>query len=470
MSGRLWKLYETKMQKSGALDFDDLIVKAVRLLETNSQVREEYQKRFSYIHVDEFQDTNEMDYRMVKLLAGTKRNICVVGDTDQNIYGWRGAKIKNMLHFERDFPGTHTILLEENYRSTSRILHAANAVIEKNTVRVPKNLFTNRGEGEKLIRYEAFDEKDEASFVARECSTLIARGIPAEEIAVLFRANFQSRIMEEAFLLAEVPYRVIGTHFFERAEVKDIISYIRASLNTESLADVKRSIAKPRRGIGDSSIAKLFAGQGDTISGKTKIALDGYYKTLDRIKEACLHEQPSALIRFVLEASGLKSEYESEGEQGYERIENVGELATLASLYDSLPVGEGVLAFLEDAALRSDQDALADAPEGVRLLTVHASKGLEFRVVFIVGLEMGLFPHERASRSPRIEDAEEERRLFYVALTRAKEQVYLTHAQMRTLFGARQMTVPSEFLFDIPEEVIDTHRDILKSLPAIFFD
>lgn len=469
-ASRIWKLYEAKLRQGGSLDFDDLIVKAVKLLQTNESVRTTYQKKFEYIHVDEFQDTNEMEYDLVKLLVGTLRNLCVVGDTDQNIYGWRGAKIKNMIHFERDFPGTHVVILEENYRSTGYILEAANSIIQKNTVRVPKNLFTQRGMGDKLIRYEAFDEKDEASFIAREAGKLIASGIPAEEIAVLFRANFQSRIMEEAFLLAEVPYRVIGTHFFERAEVKDILAYIRASLNTESLPDIKRSIANPRRGIGEASIAKLFAGRKDEISGKTRLALDMYFQTLGKIKEATLRERPSALIRYVLEISGLKEAYQEEGEQGYERIENVGELATLASLYDSLPIGDGVLAFLEDAALRSDQDALTDAPEGVRLLTVHASKGLEFRVVFVVGLEEGLFPHERSSRAPRIEDAEEERRLFYVALTRAKEKLYLTHASARTIFGSRTITVPSEFLFDIPEELIELHSDIPRSLPSIFFD
>lgn len=469
LSARIWVKYEQALQKSGGLDFDDLIVKAVRLLEKDEKIKEYYRKRFTYVHVDEFQDTNEMEYRLVKLLVGEERNLCVVGDTDQNIYGWRGAKIKNMLHFEKDFPGTKSILLEQNYRSTGRILESANAIIEKNTVRVPKNLFTDKTKGDKILSYEAFDEKDEAVFVVRECKDLIASGVPAEEIAVLFRANFQSRVLEEAFLLGEVPYRVIGTHFFQRAEVKDIISYIRAALNRESIADVKRSIAKPRRGIGDASVAKLFSGKADEIKGKTRVALVAFNETLDRIKDATQTLTPSKLIRFVLDESGLIDTYKDEGERGYERIENVGELATLASIYDTLPLGEGAQSFLEDAALRSDQDALEDAPEGVRLLTVHASKGLEFKVVFIVGLEEGLFPHDRASRAPRIEDAEEERRLFYVALTRAKEKVYLTHAQARTIFGSRTITTPSEFIYDIPEEHIDIHSDTPKSLPSIFF-
>jgi DNA helicase-2/ATP-dependent DNA helicase PcrA len=467
---RIWRSYEEKLKKSKGVDFDDLIVKAVRLLEKEPTIRAEYQKRWTYLHVDEYQDTNEMEYRMVKLLAGEKKNICVVGDTDQNIYSWRGAKIKNMLHFEKDFPGAHTVFLEQNYRSTSRILEAANAVIIKNTVRLPKNLFTELGTGEKLVRYEGFSETDEAAFIARESEKLIADGIPPEEIAVLFRANFQSRVLEEAFLFSDVPYRVIGTQFFERAEVKDIIAYIRASVNRDSLADIKRTIGKPARGIGDSSVAKIFAGMRDTLTPRAKNALASYEKILDAIGIAAQNEYPSALVRKVLDLSGLREEYESEGEQGIERIENVGELATLASIYDTLPLGEGVMKFLEDAALRSDSDALAESPEGVRLLTVHASKGLEFRVVFIVGLEEGLFPHERASRSAKIEDAEEERRLFYVALTRAKERVYLTHAQSRMIFGSRNISMPSQFLFDIPHELIELHSDLPQSLPSIFFE
>lgn len=467
---RIWRNYEAKLHASKGVDFDDLIVKAVRLLEKNLEVRTMYQKRFQYIHVDEYQDTNEMEYRMVKLLAGEKKNICVVGDTDQNIYSWRGAKIKNMLHFEKDFPGAHTVFLEQNYRSTSRILDAANAIIIKNTVRIPKNLFTELGTGEKLVRYEGFSEVDEAAFVARESEKLIASGIPPEEIAVLFRANFQSRALEEAFLFADVPYRVLGTQFFERMEVKDIISYIRAALNRDSLADLKRTINTPKRGIGDASIAKIFAGMRDTLTPKTQIAFSNYEKILDAIKEASEQEYPSSLIRFVLERTGLKEEYESEGEQGIERVENVGELATLASIYDTLPLGEGVLKFLEDAALRSDQDALRDSPEGVRMLTVHASKGLEFRVVFVVGLEEGLFPHERSNRSTKIEDSEEERRLFYVAVTRAKEKLYLVNAQARTIFGQRNIALPSQFLYDIPGELIEMHSDIPQSLPSIYFD
>ena len=467
---RIWRSYEDKLKKSKAVDFDDLIVKAVRLLEKEPEIRSAYQRRFQYIHVDEYQDTNEMEYRMVKLLAGEKKNICVVGDTDQNIYSWRGAKIKNMLHFEKDFPGARTVFLEQNYRSTARILDAANAIIIKNTVRLPKNLFTELGTGEKLVNFEGFSETDEAAFVARESAKLIASGIPAEEIAVLFRANFQSRVLEEAFLYADVPYRMIGTQFFERAEVKDIISYIRVALNRDSLADMKRTINKPKRGIGDASVAKIFAGMMDQLTPKTRNTFAQFEKTLDTIAEAAEAQYPSALIRFVLEQSGLREEYENEGEQGIERIENVGELATLASIYDTLPLGEGVMKFLEDAALRSDQDALKDSPEGVRLLTVHASKGLEFRVVFIVGLEEGLFPHERSARAAKTEDREEERRLFYVALTRAKERLFLPHAQTRMIFGSRNVAVPSQFLFDIPNELIEQHSEMEHSLPSIFFN
>ena len=468
---RIWRSYEAKLLKSKGVDFDDLIVKSVRLLEKEPSIRAEYQQRFLYVHIDEYQDTNDMEYRMVKYLAGEKKNICVVGDTDQNIYSWRGAKIKNMLNFERDFPGAKTVFLEQNYRSTSTILDAANAVIVKNTVRLPKNLFTELGVGEKLVRYEGFSETDEAAYVARESEKLIASGIPPEEIAVLYRANFQSRVLEEAFLYADVPYRMIGTQFFQRSEVKDVISYIRVALNRDSLADMKRTIGKPTRGIGDSSVAKIFAGFLDELSPRAKNSFAAYSRILDEIQVAAENEYPSQLIRTVLDKSGLRADYETEGEQGIERIENVGELATLASLYDTLPLGEGVMKFLEDAALRSDSDALADAPEGVRLLTVHASKGLEFRAIFIVGLEEGLFPHERASRSSKIEDAEEERRLFYVALTRAKERIFMTHAQSRTIFGSRNISMPSQFLFDIPGELVElASQKAERDMPSFLFD
>jgi DNA helicase-2/ATP-dependent DNA helicase PcrA len=468
---RIWRGYETKLKESKSLDFDDLIVKAVRLLETNETVRQEYQARYHYIHVDEYQDTNDMEYRLVRVFAGDRRNICVVGDTDQNIYGWRGAKIKNMLNFERDFPGAHTVFLEENYRSTEIILDAANAVINKNTVRIPKKIFTQKKGGDKIVRYEAYGESDEAQFVAQEAGKLISEGVNPQEIAVLFRANFQSRVLEEAFLMAEVPYRMIGTQFFDRAEVRDVISYIRVALNRDSLADMKRTINTPKRGIGATSIAKLFSGKRSEISGKTQASITSYEKSLDAIRDASEKEIPSALIRYVLESTGLRREYESEGEQGFERVENVGELATIATRYDELPLGEGILKFLEDASLRAAQDDVSDEKEGVRLITAHASKGLEFEYVFIVGLEEGLFPHERSMRATKIEDAEEERRLFYVALTRAKKKLFLSHANMRTIFGSRNVAIPSQFLHDIPPHLVELHvAEFRQSLPSIFLD
>lgn len=468
---RIWRIYETKLKESKSLDFDDLIVKAVRLLETNEAIRREYQERYLYVHVDEYQDTNDMEYRLVRVLAGDRRNICVVGDTDQNIYGWRGAKIKNMLNFERDFPGAHTVFLEENYRSTEIILDAANAVINKNTVRIPKKIFTQKKGGEKITRYEAYGESDEAQFVAQEAGKLISMGVNPQEIAVLFRANFQSRVLEEAFLMAEVPYRMIGTQFFDRAEVKDVISYIRVALNRDSLADMKRTINTPKRGIGATSIVKLFSGKRSEISGKTQTSIASYEKILDAIKDASEKEIPSALIRYVLEHTGLRREYESEGEQGFERVENVGELATIATRYDELALGEGILKFLEDASLRAAQDDVSDEKEGVRLITTHASKGLEFEYVFIVGLEEGLFPHERSMRATKIEDAEEERRLFYVALTRAKKKLFLSHANMRTIFGSRNVAIPSQFLHDIPPHLVELHvAEFRQSLPSIFLD
>ena len=493
---RVWNLYEKQKTKENALDFDDLLLKATKLLKENKEIRKIYQEKWEYIHVDEYQDTNEVQYMMSKLLTNEKRNICVVGDADQNIYSWRGANLKNILSFEKDYPNAKIILLEQNYRSTKNILEAANVVIKKNKFRPDKNLFTNNLQGEKIGLYEALDENDEADFVATKIlelqdsrADLLLRGVsqadgprgsaprtrgdsdPAKaepallsDIAVLYRANFQSRALEEAMLRYNIPYQVLGVKFFERKEIKDTLAYLRAALNPDSLSDIKRIINFPARGIGKVTLVKIFAGERETLPIKMRIKIDNFYKTLEEISEKIKTVKTSEIIKFVVKKSGIENELANGTEEEVERLENIKELATLALKYDNLTEGRGVEKLLEDASLASDQDSLINVPTkvgtptevgAIKLMTVHASKGLEFKYVFITGLEDGLFPHERRNENKTNEDSEEERRLFYVALTRAREKVFLSFANFRTIFGSRQINTPSEFIGDIPADILE---------------
>lgn len=467
--GDIWERYERILKSEQNLDFDDLLLKMLILLKENEIVRNRWQERFKYIHIDEYQDTNEVQYRIARILADKHHNICVVGDSDQNIYSWRGANIKNILSFERDYPESTVILLEQNYRSTKNILSAANSVIKKNSLRHDKNLFTENKKGEEISVYVAYDESDESKFVAETALELIDKGVRPEEIAVLYRANFQSRAIEEACLEYKLPYTVLGVRFFERKEVKDILSYIRGAQNKESLSDIKRIINTPARGIGKVTIAKYFAGQKDSLPAGTQKKINEFEELLEKIGNACEELPPSGVVRFVIEETGLKKMLkESKTEEDLERIENMEELVTLAMRYDE--IDGGLMKLIEDAALAGDQDSLShekkDKKQGVRLMTVHASKGLEFEYVFIVGLEQDLFPHSRGTTSK--EDAEEERRLMYVALTRAREKLYLTHATVRTIFGQRQIAIPSEFLDDMPDDIIKAEQYRGQSIKTIY--
>ena len=522
---QVWSLYEKKKAKENSLDFDDLLLKATKLLKENEQIRKIYQERWEYIHIDEYQDTNEVQYLMSRLLSENNKNICVVGDADQNIYSWRGANLKNILSFEKDYgKNVKIILLEENYRSTKNILEAANEVIKKNKYRPKKNLFTKNPIGEKIGFYEALDESDEADFVATKISEILDGSIgntfsrvlgspplnprgstrPARksisdlantgeavvlrtlgrsdsdgqrkfstenfrgnqnnifsEIAILYRANFQSRVLEEAMLRYNIPYQVLGVKFFERKEIKDTLAYLRAALNPKNLSDIKRIINFPTRGIGKVTLAKIFAGERESLPIKVKIKIDNFYKTLKEIKNKIENEKASDVIKFTVKKSGIEMELSSGTEEEMERLENIKELATLALKYDNLKNGEGVEKLLEDAALASDQDGIMINEEKkedkntVKLMTVHASKGLEFKYVFITGLEDGLFPHQKNEEIKNVEDREEERRLFYVALTRAKEKLFLSFSNFRTIFGSRQINTPSEFISDIPSDILE---------------
>ncbi|KND48550.1 MAG: DNA helicase II / ATP-dependent DNA helicase PcrA [Parcubacteria bacterium C7867-005] len=452
----VWAEYEKILRRDSALDFDDLLLKTAKLLKTNTEVRKHYQNIWKYVHIDEYQDTNGVQYEISKLLIGSEKNICVVGDIDQNIYSWRGADIKNILDFENDYPGAKIILLEENYRSTKTILDAANAVIEKNTVRRKKTLFTSNSLGDKIGIFQGFDESSEAEFIATKTEALIKSGLKPENIAVLYRANFQSRILEEAFMQHRLPYQMIGTRFFERKEIKDILSYLRASLNPECLSDIKRVINIPARGIGKTTVVKLFTGLQENLPTATKKKIDQFYELLGEIKKFAEKNPPSKTIQFIIRESGLETLWKENKGEDLERLENAYELAAVSERYDELSPLDGVEQLLSDSALQSDQDELSDKKIGVKLMTVHASKGLEFDVVFVSGLEDGLFPHQKITKENISKgEAEEERRLFYVAITRARNKIFLSYAQVRMIFGQREVNIPSEFIFDIPEELTE---------------
>jgi DNA helicase-2/ATP-dependent DNA helicase PcrA len=377
--------------------------------------------------------------------------------THNSIYSWRGADIKNVMQFERHFPRSKTILLEENYRSTQTIIAASNDVIKKNRHRVEKNVFTNNQEGEKITLYAAMTGVDEAEYIALTARSLIADGADPTSIAVLYRTNFQSRSLEEAFLNFEVPYQLLGTKFFERKEVKDVLSYLRLAMNPGSNADLARVVNEPARGIGKVTLLKLIEGKRSELNKSTLEKLASFDAIMADI-EKCAAEKPlSETIKFIMARSGIEGMYrEEKTEDSLERLENLRELVTLASRYNELSPTEAVELLLESAALQSDQDEIKDKEElnAVRLMTVHAAKGLEFSYVFISGLEEGLFPHERLDDGKT--DTEEERRLFYVALTRAEKKIFLTYAHMRTIFGSQRINLPSSFLNDISKEHVET--------------
>lgn len=467
----VWERYERLLARESALDFDDLILKTVILLRDNPEIRRSYQARWKYIHIDEYQDTNAVQYEMARLLAGEMMNICAVGDGDQNIYSWRGANLQNILNFEKDYKGAQTILLEENYRSTQTILAVANDVIKKNKVRKEKNLFTQNAKGDKISLIESYDEGAEARTVGEKIKHLIDSGTDPEDIAVLYRANFQSRALEEAFLIMEVPYQVLGVRFFERKEVKDILSFIRAALNPESLSDIKRIIDSPPRGIGKATLMKMFAKDEESLPAGARKRVADFWALLSSIAEYALVEKTSKLIQFVSEKSGIENSLKTGNDDDNDRLENIHELVTLATKYDILPPEEAVEKLLGDAALASDQDSMMKSARAVKLMTVHAAKGLEFPYVFVTGLEQDLFPHKRMGPGTQSkEDSEEERRLFYVAITRAKKKLYLSYASVRTIFGQRQVNAPSEFLSDIDDAHTEYERGDSDHEPIIRID
>lgn len=448
---KIWDKYEEQLKKQNALDFDDLVLKTVLLLKKDEKVRDYYQNFWRYILIDEYQDTNKSQYEFSKILAEKHKNICAIGDIDQAIYGWRGADFRNIINFEKDFPGHTSIIFEENYRSTQNILEAAAKVIEKNKMRKPKKLLATKEKGAEISLFEAMNEEEEAEFVAHKIKDLLSPNTEPSGIAVLYRANFQSRIIEEACLKHGIPYQVLGVQFYERKEIKDILAYIRASLNPQNLIDIKRIINVPLRGIGKTTILNYFANKELPEEAKKKVKI--FLNLLDEIREEIKKSKPSDVIRFILKESGYQEHLENGGSDDLERLENIKELATIASRYDGFNPLEGMEKMITDISLLSDQDSYDKKQKAVRLMTVHSAKGLEFENVFVVGLEEGLFPHAGFG-DDRPDKHEEERRLFYVALTRAKEKVFLSFSVSRTIFGARQLNMPSKFLSDIPDHLL----------------
>lgn len=455
----IWKEYESELAKEKAVDFDDLLSLPVKILREHADVRTHLQNKWKYIHVDEYQDTNPIQYELCKLLAGDTHNIAVVGDADQTIYSWRGANIKHILEFEHDFPGTSVVLLEQNYRSTGIIIETANSIINKNIFRTKKTLFTEKDRGDSITQYVGLDEIDESNYVAREIQKLLHKGVQPSNIAVLYRANFQSRILESTCLQHNIPYQVLGTKFFERKEIKDMIGYLRAALNRESITDIKRTINTPPRGIGKVTLLKVVEDKLGELPLAAKTKVYDYFRLLDVIKHKAETEKLSDIFKYIFQASGLEKLYISGGEEDLERVENIKELVSLTTKYDVLPPAEGIELFLEEASLMSDQDELDETGKEnkVRLMTVHSSKGLEYDYVFITGMEEGLFPYERAGETEQKNgsESEEERRLFYVAVTRACKKVYLCYVMMRTIFGSKQFRTKSTFLEDVPHDLVE---------------
>ena len=464
-----YEKYEIALRGNNALDFDDLLIKTLELLSEHPPVLQYYQDKFDYVLVDEYQDTNIAQYQFVRLMAGGKRNLCVVGDDDQSIYGWRGADIRNILEFEKDFPDCKVIKLEQNYRSTANILDAANQVIAHNAGRKEKALWTQCDPGDKVGLYHAMDERDEAAFAALMSKKLISQGMRPGEIAVLYRTNAQSRVLEEAFVRAGVPNRIYGgQRFYDRKEVKDLIAYMRALVNPDDDVSVRRIINEPKRGIGDSTVEALalYAGEnelslmaavldseGAGLSSRAQRLVGGFADLMVELTEAMYSMSITEFTSALIEKTGyVRALEESKTEENQTRIENIRELEGAVSEFAKLNPEGTLTDFLENVALITDVDNLNETSGAVTLMTLHSAKGLEFDAVFLVGMEEGVFPLSRALFDETA--LEEERRLAYVGITRAKKKLYLSHAHTRMLYNARSANQLSRFVSEIPQRLI----------------
>lgn len=476
----IYKDYQKRLKKNQALDFDDLIMTTIHLFKRVPEVLEYYQRKFQYIHVDEYQDTNRAQYTLVNLLADRLKNLCVVGDSDQSIYRWRGADIANILSFEKDYPNAEVVLLEQNYRSTKRILEAANRVIDNNIGRKKKNLWTENDEGQKIIHYQADSEKSEAQFVVGKMRELMRQN-PSRtlgDFAILYRTNAQSRVMEEMLLMSNINYTIVGgTKFYDRKEIKDILAYLRLIANPDDDISLQRIVNVPKRGIGATTVDKIanYATQHDIsiytalaevdligVSGRATSQLKEFRSLIEGYVQMQEYISVTELVEEVLEKSGYREMLKADKTiESQSRLENIDEFLSVTKNFEEKYDDKSLVAFLTDLALVADIDKLDEEDpaqqEGVILMTLHAAKGLEFPVVFLIGMEEGVFPHSRSLFEEA--EMEEERRLAYVGITRAEEQLFITNAQMRTLFGRTNINPPSRFIKEIPEELLESEEN-----------
>ncbi|WP_404469459.1 DNA helicase PcrA [Sutcliffiella horikoshii] len=472
--------YQKRLKKNQALDFDDLIMTTIHLFKRVPEVLEYYQRKFQYIHVDEYQDTNRAQYTLVNLLADRLKNLCVVGDSDQSIYRWRGADIANILSFEKDYPNAEVVLLEQNYRSTKRILEAANRVIDNNIGRKKKNLWTENDEGQKIIHYQADSEKSEAQFVVGKMRELMQKD-PIRtlgDFAILYRTNAQSRVMEEMLLMSNINYTIVGgTKFYDRKEIKDILAYLRLIANPDDDISLQRIVNVPKRGIGATTVDKIanYAAQHDIsiytalaevdligVSGRATSQLKEFRALIEGYVQMQEYISVTELVEEVLEKSGYREMLKADKTiESQSRLENIDEFLSVTKNFEEKYDDKSLVAFLTDLALVADIDKLDEEDpaqqEGVILMTLHAAKGLEFPVVFLIGMEEGVFPHSRSLFEEA--EMEEERRLAYVGITRAEQQLFITNAQMRTLFGRTNINPPSRFIKEIPEELLESEEN-----------
>jgi DNA helicase II / ATP-dependent DNA helicase PcrA len=479
-----YRMYERELHRMNAMDFDDLLVRAVNVLELFQEVRDAYATGFRHVLVDEYQDTNHAQYRWLQLLAGEHRNLAVVGDPDQSIYGFRGADIRNILEFEDDFPDAHVVRLEQNYRSTQTILDAANAVIANNRGRKSKLLWTDVGEGDPIKVRELDDEHAEARFVTGEIQRLLDGGTSRSEVAVFYRTNAQSRVLQDTLVRAEIPYQVVGgTKFYERAEIKDAVAYLTVMVNEQDVGAFTRIVNSPRRGIGATSLAKVLgfantmglsiwdaASDPEQVPGLGAAAVKAFQRfmgTMHVLRERALSAAPLAeVLRETLTETGYLEALQAERTiEAQGRLENLEELINVAAEYDQAESAEPSLAdFLQQVALVSDADERADDEGLITLMTLHNAKGLEYPIVFMIGCEEGVFPHSRALDEGGLE---EERRLCYVGITRAERDLYLTYARTRTVFGARSFGAPSRFIAEIPVALTDREAQAPRGLAGV---
>lgn len=474
-AAQIYASYQEKLRQNNALDFDDLLLLTVQLLQENAEVREKYQDKFQYIMVDEYQDTNHVQYLLTKLLAGKHRNICVVGDADQSIYGWRGADIQNILDFEKDYPDTKLIKLEQNYRSTQVILDAANAVIENNTGRKPKNLWTDNGTGREITYFQAMDERDEARFVIEQLQRLQQEeNMRLGDMAVLYRTNTQSRVFEEMLIKSGISYNMVGgTKFYERKEIKDILAYLRVIFNPNDSLSLLRIINVPRRGIGDATLGRLQAyaaenglhlfevlsnaaavpGLNSRFVGKLDELSGIIFELMGEAEEVPVKQ----LIEDVMQRTGYLEELQlSKNVQDQSRVDNLMELLSVAEDFAKGGEENTLENFLANVALVSDIDDAELGEDAVTLMTLHSAKGLEFPVVFLAGMEEGIFPHARTLMDE--EEIEEERRLCYVGITRAEKYLFMSNARMRTIYGHTVSYPPSRFLQEVPRGLLHIYK------------